>query len=65
MNLILNIAGSGDEIVSAATVYGRTYSLFENTLPNFGVNIKKYLHKWAGANLLKQNSKLEVSELQY
>lgn len=37
---ILNIAGSGDEIVSAATVYGGTYSLFENTLPNFGVNVK-------------------------
>ncbi|MDR3360489.1 MAG: bifunctional o-acetylhomoserine/o-acetylserine sulfhydrylase [Bifidobacteriaceae bacterium] len=34
---ILNIAGSGDHIVSAASLYGGTYSLFRNTLPRFGV----------------------------
>lgn len=36
---ILNIAGSGDEIVSASTIYGGTYSLFENTFPNFGIKV--------------------------
>jgi len=35
---ILNIAGAGDEIVSASTLYGGTYNLFANTLPNLGIN---------------------------
>lgn len=34
---ILNIAGAGDEIVSAATLYGGTYNLFSTTLPRLGV----------------------------
>ena len=34
---ILNIAGAGDEIVSASTLYGGTYNLFSVTLPRFGV----------------------------
>ncbi|HEY8463321.1 MAG TPA: homocysteine synthase [Bacillota bacterium] len=34
---ILNIAGAGDEIVSASTLYGGTYNLFANTLPKLGV----------------------------
>jgi O-acetylhomoserine (thiol)-lyase len=34
---ILNIAESGDEIVSASTLYGGTYNLFSVTLPKFGV----------------------------
>ncbi len=34
---ILNIAGSGDEIVSASTLYGGTYNLFAITLPKLGV----------------------------
>lgn len=36
---ILNIAGAGDEIVTAATIYGGTHSLFENTLPTFGIKV--------------------------
>ncbi|MBC2579539.1 O-acetylhomoserine aminocarboxypropyltransferase/cysteine synthase family protein [Clostridium sp. DJ247] len=36
---ILNIAGAGDEIVAAATLYGGTYSLFVHTLPNFGIKV--------------------------
>jgi len=36
---ILNIAESGDEIVSASTLYGGTYNLFINTLPKFGVKV--------------------------
>lgn len=36
---ILNIAGSGDEIVTAATIYGGTHSLFENVFPNIGIKV--------------------------
>lgn len=35
---IQNIAHAGDHIVSAKTVYGGTYNLFANTLPNFGID---------------------------
>ncbi|MDD3270994.1 MAG: aminotransferase class V-fold PLP-dependent enzyme, partial [Syntrophomonadaceae bacterium] len=34
---ILNIAGVGDEIVSASTLYGGTYNLFAVTLPRLGI----------------------------
>jgi O-acetylhomoserine (thiol)-lyase len=34
---ILNIAGTGDEIVSASTLYGGTYNLFSFTLPRLGI----------------------------
>jgi O-acetylhomoserine (thiol)-lyase len=34
---ILNIAGTGDNIVSAATLYGGTHNLFANTLPRLGI----------------------------
>jgi len=34
---ILNITGAGDEIVAATTLYGGTYSLFQHTLPNYGI----------------------------
>src|ERR687898_108153 len=37
---ILNIAGTGDEIVSAAGLYGGTYNLFHYTLPKIGVDVK-------------------------
>jgi O-acetylhomoserine (thiol)-lyase len=34
---ILNLAQSGDHIVSAKTIYGGTYNLLAHTLPQFGV----------------------------
>jgi len=34
---ILNIAGAGDEIVAASTLYGGTYNLFAVTLPRLGI----------------------------
>lgn len=34
---IQNIAHAGDHIVSANTIYGGTYNLFANTLPDFGI----------------------------
>ncbi len=37
---ILNLAGVGDEIVSAAALYGGTYNLFHYTLPKIGINVK-------------------------
>ncbi|CAH1221051.1 O-acetyl-L-homoserine sulfhydrylase [Paenibacillus plantiphilus] len=37
---ILNIAGAGDEIVSATSLYGGTYNLFSTTLPKLGINVK-------------------------
>jgi O-acetylhomoserine (thiol)-lyase len=37
---ILNLAGAGDEIVSAAALYGGTYNLFHYTFPKIGINVK-------------------------
>lgn len=34
---ILNVAGAGDEIVAASTIYGGTYDLFAQTLPPLGI----------------------------
>jgi len=36
---ILNIAGSGDEIVSSSSLYGGTYNLFAHTLPKLGIKV--------------------------
>lgn len=36
---ILNVANSGDEIVSASTLYGGTYELFKVTLKKLGINV--------------------------
>lgn len=37
---ISNIAGSGDEIVSGLSLYGGTMTLFSQTLPHFGINVR-------------------------
>ncbi|MCF3943508.1 PLP-dependent aspartate aminotransferase family protein [Oceanobacillus alkalisoli] len=37
---ILNIAGTGDEIIADSNLYGGTYNLFLNTLPKYGINFK-------------------------
>lgn len=37
---ILNIAKSGDEVVSSTTLYGGTYTLFRYTLARMGINVK-------------------------
>ncbi len=36
---ILNIAGAGDHVVSANSLYGGTHNLFVHTLPRFGLEI--------------------------
>jgi O-acetylhomoserine (thiol)-lyase len=38
-NAILNIAQSGDHIVSSSSVYGGTYNLFKYTLPKLGIDV--------------------------
>ena len=56
---ILNIAGAGDHIVSAQTIYGGTYNLFEHTLREYGIettfvnpdNINNF------ENAIKENTK--------
>ncbi len=37
---ILNLAGSGDEIISATSLYGGTYNLFHYTLPKLGITVR-------------------------
>ncbi len=37
---ILNLARSGDNIVSSSYLYGGTYNLFHHTLPRFGITVK-------------------------
>jgi O-acetylhomoserine (thiol)-lyase len=36
---IANLVRSGDHVVSASTIYGGTYSLFNSTLPKWGVSV--------------------------
>lgn len=36
---ILQLCESGDEIISAHTIYGGTYALFKNFLPRFGIKV--------------------------
>lgn len=37
---ILNLAKAGQNIVSSTSLYGGTYSLFANTLPRMGIDVK-------------------------
>jgi methionine-gamma-lyase len=37
--VIMQICGTGDEIVSSHTIYGGTYALFKNFLPKFGIKV--------------------------
>jgi O-acetylhomoserine (thiol)-lyase len=37
---ILNLASSGDEIVSTTSLYGGTYNLFHYTLPKLGITVR-------------------------
>jgi len=38
-NSIINIARAGDEIVSAANLYGGTFTMFNDILPQFGIKV--------------------------
>ncbi len=37
---IINICQAGDEIVSATNLYGGTYTMFNNILPQFGIQVR-------------------------
>jgi O-acetylhomoserine (thiol)-lyase len=37
---VINICQAGDEIVSANNLYGGTYTMFKNILPQFGIQVK-------------------------
>ena len=37
---VLNLAGTGDNIVAISTLYGGTFALFAHTLPQFGVEVR-------------------------
>ena len=37
---IINICQAGDEIVSATNLYGGTYTMFNNILPQFGISVR-------------------------
>ncbi|MGA8179141.1 MAG: O-acetylhomoserine aminocarboxypropyltransferase/cysteine synthase family protein [Desulfobacterales bacterium] len=37
---IINICSAGEEIVSASNLYGGTYTMFDNILPQFGIHVK-------------------------
>jgi len=46
---IQTIAEAGDNIVSAATLYGGTYNLFAHTLPQFGIEVRFADHREPGS----------------
>ncbi len=37
---IINLCQAGDEIVSARNLYGGTYTMFDNILPQFGIQVR-------------------------
>ncbi|MEN6627841.1 MAG: O-acetylhomoserine aminocarboxypropyltransferase/cysteine synthase family protein [Candidatus Sumerlaeia bacterium] len=37
---IINVCASGDEVVSSAGLYGGTYTMFDNILPQFGIKVR-------------------------
>ena len=61
---ILNIAGAGDHIVSANSLYGGTHNLFVHTLPRFGVDIDLVdpLDPESIRRAIKPNTKLLYAE---
>jgi len=61
---ILNIAGAGDHVVSANSLYGGTYNLFVHTLPRFGLEIDLVdpLEPESFRRAIKPNTKLLYAE---
>ena len=61
---ILNLAGAGDHIVSANSLYGGTYNLFVHTLPRFGLEIDLVdpLDPESFRRAIKPNTKLLYAE---
>jgi O-acetylhomoserine (thiol)-lyase len=62
---VLNIAGSGDHIVSSSSIYGGTYNLFKYTLAKLGIEVtfvenQDDAEEWAAA--VRPNTKLFFAE---
>ena len=62
---ILNIAGSGDHLVSSPSLYGGTYNLFHYTLPKLGIEVTFVedpddLEQWRSA--IRSNTKAFFGE---
>ncbi len=62
---VLNIAGSGDHIVSSSSIYGGTYNLFKYTLAKLGIEVtfvenQDDADEWAAA--VRPNTKLFFAE---
>ena len=69
---VLNIAGAGDEIVAASTLYGGTFNLFNSTLRKLGINTifvesedPKEYEKVINKNNIVQNSLALAIFLEY
>ncbi|MCY4257141.1 MAG: bifunctional o-acetylhomoserine/o-acetylserine sulfhydrylase [bacterium] len=65
MTAILNLAESGDHVVSSASLYGGTYNLFHYTLPKMGIEVSFIedpddLDAWK--NAVRANTKVFYSE---
>lgn len=37
---VINICGHGDEVIASSNLYGGTYTMFNNILPEFGIKVK-------------------------
>jgi len=61
---ILTIAETGDNIVSASTLYGGTYNLFAHTMPQFGIKVKfaNETDPQSFENLIDKNTKAIYAE---
>jgi len=62
---VLNIAGSGDHIVSSSSIYGGTYNLFKYTLAKLGIEVtfvenQDDAEEWKAA--VRPNTKLFFAE---
>lgn len=61
---IINIAQAGDHIISSASLYGGTQTLFLHTLPRFGIEVS-FLDDFTPENVkaaIKDNTKLVYGE---
>ena len=62
---VLNIAGAGDHIVASSALYGGTFNLFDNTLPELGITTTFVSPKASDEELeaaFKPNTKLVFGE---
>lgn len=59
---ILNIANSGDHIISSSSLYGGTYNLFNYTLPKLGIEVS-FVDQKANAEEIKKSFRSNTKAL--